>query len=88
MENSVSVDYRKLNDVTKKGCFPPLRFDDTLDTLAGAKRFSNLDLKSGYWQVDVQRMTRRKQRFRQVKGYGSSQSCPLVSATLWRHSRG
>jgi hypothetical protein len=30
------VDYRKLNDVTKKDCFPLSRIDDILDTLAGA----------------------------------------------------
>jgi hypothetical protein len=48
------VDYRKLNDVTKKDGFSLLRIDDTLDTLAGAKWFSTLDLKSDYWQVDVQ----------------------------------
>ena len=27
--------------------------DDTLDTLAGAKWFSTLDMVSGYWQVEV-----------------------------------
>jgi hypothetical protein len=47
------VDYRKLNDVTKKDCFLLPRIDDTIDTLAGAKWFSTLDPKSGYWQVDV-----------------------------------
>jgi hypothetical protein len=40
------VDYRKLNNVTKN-CFP-LPLIDNLDTLAGAKWFSTLDLKSGY----------------------------------------
>ena len=41
-------DYRRLNDNTKKNWFPLPRIDDTLDTLAGAKWFSTLDLKSGY----------------------------------------
>jgi hypothetical protein len=42
------VDYRKLNHVTKKDCFSLPRIDDILDTPAGAKWFSTLDLKSGY----------------------------------------
>ena len=33
------VDYRKLNDVTKKDSYPLPRIDDTLDTLAGTKWF-------------------------------------------------
>jgi hypothetical protein len=47
------VDYRKVNDVTRKDYFPMPRIDDTLGTLAGAKWFSTLDLKSCYWQVDL-----------------------------------
>jgi hypothetical protein len=47
------VDYRELNDVTKKGWFPLPRIDYMLATLPGAKWFSTLALKSGYWQVDI-----------------------------------
>jgi hypothetical protein len=39
------LDYRKWTNVIKKGCFPLPRIDYTLDTLAGAKWFSTLDLK-------------------------------------------
>ena len=42
------MDYRKLNDVTRKDAYPLPRIDETLDALAGAKVFTTLDLASGY----------------------------------------
>uniref|UniRef100_A0A7N8WJS6 Gypsy retrotransposon integrase-like protein 1 n=1 Tax=Mastacembelus armatus TaxID=205130 RepID=A0A7N8WJS6_9TELE len=47
------VDYRRLNAVTKKDSYPLPRIDDALDHVAGSSWFSSLDLRSGYWQVEL-----------------------------------
>ena len=57
------VDYRKLNDLTKKDSYPLPRIDSTLNELAGSTWFSTLDLKSGYWQVEVEEKDREKTPF-------------------------
>ena len=48
------VDYRALNEVTVKDSYPLPRIDDTLDALAGVTWFSTLNLKSGYYQVEME----------------------------------
>ena len=57
------VDYRKLNDLTKKDSHPLPRIDSTLHELAGSTWFSNLDHKSGYWQEEVEEKDREKIAF-------------------------
>ena len=47
------IDYRKVNSITRKDAYPLPYADDALDTLAGLRWFSKLDLLSGYWQVEV-----------------------------------
>ena len=47
------IDFRRLNNVTKKSTHPLPRMDTTLDGLAGSTRFPFLDIKSAYWQVAV-----------------------------------
>jgi hypothetical protein len=81
------TDYRKLDDITRND-FPSSRIDNTLDTLAGAKWFTTLDMKSGFSKWIYNRTTRIWPPSRQVKGYGRTQSCSLASATLLRHLRG
>ena len=62
------VDYRKVNSVTRKDAYPLPRVDDILDTLGDSKWFSTLDLKSGYWQVEVDSSSREKTAFTTSEG--------------------
>ena len=62
------IDYRKLNEVTHKDAYPLPRIDDTLNTLAGSKWFSTLDMLSGYWQVQVAEKDRPKTAFCTTEG--------------------
>ncbi|UYV67631.1 K02A2.6-like [Cordylochernes scorpioides] len=57
------VDYRRLNKITRKDVYPLPRIDDTLDSLKGASVFSTMDLKSGYWQIEVDEADREKTAF-------------------------
>ena len=62
------VDYRRLNNVTIKDSYPLPRIDDTLESLAGARCFSTLDLASGYWQVGLTDEAKEKTAFATSQG--------------------
>jgi hypothetical protein len=48
------IDYWALNKITVKNQYSIPRIDDLLDQLMGAKYFSKIDLKSGYYQVPIE----------------------------------
>ena len=62
------VDYRKVNEVTRKDAYPLPRINDTLETLSDSKIFSTLDLASGYWQVVLTENDRQKTAFCTTEG--------------------
>ena len=47
------IDLRKLNAQTVKDAQTLPQIEDSLDSLGGAVVFTSLDLKSGYWQVEL-----------------------------------
>ena len=48
------IDLRKLNSRTIKDAYSLLRIEESLDCLNGAIIFTSLDLKAGYWQVEME----------------------------------
>ncbi len=63
------VDYRALNKLTVKNRYPLPRIDEMLDRLNGAKYFSKIDLKSGYWQIRIAPEDVQKTAFRTRYGH-------------------
>ena len=62
------VDYRSLNNLTRKDSFPLPLIEECLDALADNKFFSTLDMASGYWQVVIDPADRHKTAF--ITKYG------------------
>ena len=57
------VDYRKLNTRTIKDAYALPNIEETFTALNGAKWFSVMDLKSGYYQVEVAEEDKHKTAF-------------------------
>ena len=47
------IDYRGLNQVTIKNTYPLPHIEELFDQLRGARVFSKLDLRQGYYQVKI-----------------------------------
>lgn len=51
--NRLCVDFRKINEKIMKDCYPLPRIDDVLDALYNATIYTTLDLKNGFFHVDI-----------------------------------
>lgn len=71
------MDYRQLNEVTRKDSFPLPRIDDTLQALEGSSWFSTLDLASGYWQVEMDPDDAPKTAFATERGLWQFKVLPM-----------
>ena len=57
------IDFRKLNQRTIGDAYAIPRIEDSLHLLVGSKFFTKLDLKAGYWQVELKEEDKMKTAF-------------------------
>ena len=63
------VDYRALNDVTIKNRYPLPSMNELRDRVAGAKIFTKLDLRDGYYLIRIKEGDEWKTAFRTRYGH-------------------
>lgn len=63
------IDYRALNKMTLRNRFPIPRIDTLLDSLAGSKIYSSIDLRQAYHQIKLVDSDRPKSAFRTPMGH-------------------
>ena len=74
------IDLRKWNARTVQDAYSLPRIEETLDCLNGAQWFTSLDLKSGYWQVELDKESKALTAFTVGPlGFYQCEGMPLVS---------
>ncbi|XP_022225821.2 uncharacterized protein LOC111076370 [Drosophila obscura] len=61
--NRVCVDYRQLNKMVLKDCFPVPIVEDVLEKLENAKMFTIMDLENGFFHVPVEEGSKKYTAF-------------------------
>jgi hypothetical protein len=59
----ICIDYRAINAITVKDAHPIPQIDESFLHFSGAKYFTVLDMKSGYWQIGLDAATKLKTAF-------------------------
>ena len=57
------IDFCHLNTCTKKDSYPLQRIQEALESLVSAGHFSCLDLKSGFWQIKMDELSKQYTEF-------------------------
>ena len=57
------IDFPHLNARTKKDGYPLPRMQETVESMVGTRHFSCMDLKSGFWQVEMDKESRQYTAF-------------------------
>lgn len=76
-EYRVCVDYRDLNRITRKNNYGLPRQDELFDRLNSAKWFSKIDLRTGYYQIQVAEQDRYKTAFKTRYGHYEYNVMPM-----------
>nr|GFA18071.1 putative reverse transcriptase domain-containing protein [Tanacetum cinerariifolium] len=71
------IDYRELNKLMIKNCYPLPMIDDLFDQLQRSSVYSKIDLRSGYHQLRVQKEDIPKTAFRTRYGHYEFQIMPF-----------
>ena len=75
------IDYRRLTELTQKVVYPIHRIDECLDSMAGSRVFTKMDLRSGFHQIQLVPEPRERTTFIPATAPSNSALCPLAYAT-------
>lgn len=62
-DNRLCLDSRQLNKVTKRDTYPLPRVSSILDNLRNARYLTTIDLKSAFWQIELDDCSKEKTAF-------------------------
>ena len=82
---SFCIDLCKLNGRPIKDAYSLPHIDDTLDCLNGACIFTSVDLKSSYWQVEMDEVSKQFTAFTVgLLGFNESEtSISICASSIW-----